>query len=195
MVSKLLLANYEVVSKAIELGEAKKWIDRLKDHYYKIYNGIGPKKSPELYGAFPTDPYSHTPRGKGVQQPGMTGQVKEDLLSRSGELGVRVKEGILCFDPELLRSEEFLEHKQVFYFINIHLKKSEILLVPKSMAFTVCQVPVIYQKSDENVIEVHAKDGSVTHLKGKQLNFKISQAIFRRSGKYEKIVVFLDSIN
>ena len=33
------------------------------------------------------------------------------------------------------------------------------------MAFTVCQVPVIYQKSDENVIEVHAKDGSVTHLK------------------------------
>ena len=195
MVSKLLLANYEVVSKAIELGEAKKWIDRLIDHYYKIYNGIGPKKSPELYGAFPTDPYSHTPRGKGVQQPGMTGQVKEDLLSRSGELGVRVKEGILCFDPELLRSEEFLEHKQVFYFINIHLKKSEILLVPKSMAFTVCQVPVIYQKSDENVIEVHAKDGSVTHLKGKQLNFKISQAIFRRSGKYEKIVVFLDSIN
>ena len=195
MVSKLLLANYEVVSKAIELGEAKKWIDRLIDHYYKIYNGIGPKKSPELYGAFPTDPYSHTPRGKGVQQPGMTGQVKEDLLSRSGELGVRVKEGILCFDPELLRSEEFLDHKQVFYFINIHQKKSEILLAPKSMAFTVCQVPVIYQKSDENVIEVHAKDGSVTHLKGKQLNFKISQAIFRRSGKYEKIVVFLDSIN
>ena len=195
MVSKLLLANYEVVSKAIELGEAKKWIDRLIDHYYKIYNGIGPKKSPELYGAFPTDPYSHTPRGKGVQQPGMTGQVKEDLLSRSGELGVRVKEGILCFDPELLRSEEFLDHKQVFYFINIHQKKSEILLTPKSMAFTVCQVPVIYQKSDENVIEVHAKDGSVTHLKGKQLNFKISQAIFRRSGKYEKIVVFLDSKN
>ena len=46
MVSKLLLANYEVVSKAIELGEAKKWIDRLIDHYYKIFNGIGPKKSP-----------------------------------------------------------------------------------------------------------------------------------------------------
>ena len=195
MVSKLLLANYELVSKAIELAESKKWIDRLIDHYYKIYNGIDPKKSPELYGAFPTDPYSHTPRGKGAQQPGMTGQVKEDLLSRAGELGVRVKEGILCFDPELLRSEEFLDHTQVFNFINIHQKKSEILLVPKSMAFTVCQVPVVYQKSDENVIEVHAKDGSVTHLKGKQLNFKISQAVFRRSGKYEKIVVFLDSIN
>ena len=172
----------------------KKWIDRLIDHYYKIYNGIGPKKSPSCTVLF-LQTLIRIRLGEGVQQPGMTGQVKEDLLSRSGELGVRVKEGILCFDPELLRSEEFLDHKQVFYFINIHQKKSEILLAPKSMAFTVCQVPVVYQKSDENVIEVHAKDGSVTHLKGKQLNFKISQAIFRRSGKYEKIVVFLDSIN
>ena len=141
MVSKLLLANYEVVSKAIELGEAKNWIDRLVDHYHKINDGIGLNKSPELYGAFPTDPYSHTPKGKGAQQPGMTGQVKEDLLSRAGEIGVKVKEGILSFEPELLRSEEFLDHAKVFYFINIHQEKSEILLVPKSLAFTVCQVP------------------------------------------------------
>ena len=195
MVSKLLLANYEVVSKSIESGVAKKWIDRLVNHYHKINDGIGLNKSPELYGAFPTDPYSHTPKGKGAQQPGMTGQVKEDLLSRAGEVGVKVKEGILCFEPELLRSEEFLDHAKVFYFINIHQEKSEILLVPKSLAFTVCQVPVVYQKSDENVIEVHAKDGSVTHLKGKQLDSKISQAVFSRSGEFEKIVVFLDALN
>ena len=47
-----------------------------------------------LYGAFPTDPYSHTPAGKGAQQPGMTGQVKEDVISRFGELGVEVKNGV-----------------------------------------------------------------------------------------------------
>ena len=195
MVSKFLLANYELVSQAIESGVEKKWIDRLVDHYHKINDGIGLNKSPELYGAFPTDPYSHTPKGKGAQQPGMTGQVKEDLLSRAGELGVKVKEGILCFEPEILRSEEFLDHAKVFYFINIHQEKSEILLVPKSLAFTLCQVPVVYQKSDENVIEVHAKDGSVTHLKGKQLDSKISQAVFSRSGEFEKIVVFLDALN
>ena len=123
----------------------------------------------------------------------MTGQVKEDLLSRAGEIGVKVKEGILSFEPELLRSEEFLDHAKVFYFINIH-QESEILL-SNSLAFTVCQVPVVYQKSDENVIEVHAKDGSVTHLKGKQLDSKISQAVFSRSGEFEKIVVFLDALN
>ena len=54
-------------------------------------------KSPELYGAFPTDPYSHTPAGKGAQQPGMTGQVKEDILSEVLEIGVFVKEGLIQF--------------------------------------------------------------------------------------------------
>ena len=37
----------------------------------------------------PTDPYSHTPGFAGVQQPGMTGQVKEEILTRWGELGLR----------------------------------------------------------------------------------------------------------
>ena len=92
------------------------------------------KEKPDLYGAFPTDPYSHTPKGKGVQQPGMTGQVKEDLLSRAGELGVRVKEGILSFEPLLLRGEEFIDHAQAFNFYDINQKKNEILLLPKSLA-------------------------------------------------------------
>ena len=35
----------------------------------------------------------------------MTGQVKEDILSRFGELGLRVKEGRLCFDFTLLKEE------------------------------------------------------------------------------------------
>ena len=61
----------------------------------KYLEGIGVNKSPELYGAFPTDPYSHTPAGKGAQQPGMTGQVKEDVISRFGELGVEVNNGII----------------------------------------------------------------------------------------------------
>ena len=61
------------------------------DHYFEILAGIGAHKSPELYGAFPTDPYSHTPGGKGAQQPGMTGQVKEDLSADSASLVYRLK--------------------------------------------------------------------------------------------------------
>ena len=32
------------------------------------------------------DPYSHTPGGAGAKQPGMTGQVKEEVITRLGEL-------------------------------------------------------------------------------------------------------------
>ena len=45
---------------------------------------------------------------KGAQQPGMTGQVKEDILCRFGELGVFVKEGKVGFNPKLLRRYEFV---------------------------------------------------------------------------------------
>ncbi len=84
----------------------------LLDHYYEINAGIGVHKSPELYGAFPTDAYSHTPATKGAQQPGMTGQVKEDLLSRFGELGVFVEEGKIVFKPRLLKDSEFLDRSK-----------------------------------------------------------------------------------
>ena len=36
-------------------------------------------KTPEEYGAFPFDAYSHTPYNSGAKQPGMTGQVKEEI--------------------------------------------------------------------------------------------------------------------
>ncbi|MFN5885286.1 MAG: hypothetical protein ACK445_08080, partial [Bacteroidota bacterium] len=76
MVSKLQLAVQEVCLRAIDRNESPEVVGRLFDHYYEINAGIGVHKTPVLYGAFPTDPYSHTPATKGVQQPGMTGQVK-----------------------------------------------------------------------------------------------------------------------
>ena len=79
MVSKLLLAVGEVLQRT-ELTD--KAVSRLLSHYLEIREGIGSHKRPDEYGAFPFDPYSHTPSMAGVQQPGMTGQVKEDIISR-----------------------------------------------------------------------------------------------------------------
>ena len=92
----------------------------------RVNAGIGVHKSPELYGAFPTDAYSHTPGGKGAQQPGMTGQVKEDVLSRFGELGVKVRNGAVEFNPEILRTDEFLTTKDVFNYINLAKEKCRV---------------------------------------------------------------------
>ncbi len=87
--------------------------------YYDIRAGIGFNKSPGVYGAFPTDPYSHTPKGQGAKQPGMTGQVKEEILTRFGELGLRVQDGAITFDPVLLRPEEFLPAPAQFDYIDL----------------------------------------------------------------------------
>jgi hypothetical protein len=75
-------------------------------HYRRVRDGLGWRKTPAEYGAFPADPYSHTPAEGGAQQPGMTGQVKEEILARWGELGLRFEAGQIRFDPVLLDAAE-----------------------------------------------------------------------------------------
>jgi len=54
----------------------------------RVRDGLGFNRTPGQYGAFPTEPYSHSPAFAGAQQPGMTGQVKEEIVARWGELAV-----------------------------------------------------------------------------------------------------------
>ena len=189
MVSKLLLAVCEVTQKALSESEDNKLIGRLYDHYFEVNAGIGVHKSPELYGAFPTDAYSHTPAGKGAQQPGMTGQVKEDVLSRFAELGVSVCKGAVQFNPEILRTDEFLKSKDVFNYVNLAKEKCSIDLEEDSLAFTYCQVPVIYKKASNFAIKVFLTDGSILSTQGKSLDIETSQMLFDRGGKVDKLEV------
>ena len=181
MVSKLLLASVEVTQRSIDNNSNPKTIGRLFDHYFEINEGIGVNKSPELYGAFPTDPYSHTPRGRGVQQPGMTGQVKEDVISRFHELGFYVNDGKITFEPTVLRKSEFIDEEKSFKFVNLDNEITYMDLNANSLAFTVCQVPIIYNLSDKEDIKIIANDGGEEIIDGHQLNFEHSQNIFNRT--------------
>jgi hypothetical protein len=100
MVAKLLLAVQERVFEASDTGAPE--LPALVAHYRRVRDGLGYRKSAAEYGAFPADPYSHTAGEGGAQQPGMTGQVKEEILTRWGELGLRFEAGLVCFDPVLL---------------------------------------------------------------------------------------------
>jgi hypothetical protein len=189
MVSKLQLAVYEITKAAIDNNDDPALIGKLFDHYYEINAGIGAHKSPALYGAFPTDPYSHTPAGKGAQQPGMTGQVKEDILSRFGELGVRVTNGTLGFDPTILHTEEFLAEPKQFNYVNVTNQTVSMALDKDNLAFTYCQVPVIYKKSTEAAIEVVLNTGESKLFSGQYLDKETSQQIFQRTNTVNKIIV------
>jgi hypothetical protein len=189
MVSKLLLAVQEVFYKAVRNKADRSAISDLFEIYYEIREGLGVHKSPYLFGAFPTDPYSHTPEGKGVQQPGMTGQVKEDIISRYGELGFSVENGSISFNPELLRDEEFLHESDKFTYFDVNEHERIITLEKNMLAFTICQVPVIYTKTGERKIMINTNEGNIIGISGLKLSRELSTSVFKRDDKISKIYV------
>ena len=195
MVSKLLLAVQEVCIKAFKEQEDDVTIGRLLEHFYEINEGIGVHKSPELYGAFPTDPYSHTPAGKGAQQPGMTGQVKEDILARFGELGVFVRSGKLVFDLCLLRQAEFTSEPLDFQYVDVNQTPGSIRMPANALGFTYCQVPVIYQIADQKAITVIYYNGTDQRIHGWVLDEVISKDVFERTGSVKQIIVHIPAMN
>ncbi len=176
MVSKLLLAVGENIRDAINLGADTDLIDRLSKHYDAIREGIGSHKSPAEYGSFPFDAYSHTPVMSGVQQPGMTGQVKEDIISRFNELGIDIgrydNQPVIKFNSWFLNKRDFIDN--------------EVL------QFTYCGTQIDYRLEDNHhgEIIVITHDGE-TKLKGYELNADFSDHVFSRDNYILQIVVFI----
>lgn len=192
MVSKLLLAAQECCLETIRKEEDPVLVGRLLDHYYEIQAGIGVHKSPELYGAFPTDPYSHTPMHRGAQQPGMTGQVKEDVIVRLKELGVVIDKGKIAFHPCLLKQEEFLSDAERFTFLDANGKDLPIDVNEGQLFFSYCQVPIVYVMSDSARIVIACFDNSSYEIDGNTLSEEWSASVFRREGRIRQITVYID---
>ena len=172
MVSKLLLAVGECIQAYSQYpiggtpSHSSKAASALIAHYKAIREGIGSHKTPAEYGSFPFDAYSHTPsygvpenaRGvlgchAGVQQPGMTGQVKEDIISRFFELGVQVQNGQITFCPTMLTDADFRDGE---------------------LRFSYCGTEIIYRKTahgtgsvtlpPEQSKHIFARDGEIKQL-------------------------------
>lgn len=185
MVAKLLLAVQEnfLAARATGAPEAS----ALAEHYYDIRAGLGFNKSPAEFGAFPTDPYSHTPGHSGAQQPGMTGQVKEEVLARWGELGVHIADGRLAFQPTLLRSGEFTTAAAT---TADGLRDTP--LPAGALAFSYCGVPVTYRRTGgASTTGIRLADGRARQFPGAALDAATSAALFARDGTIAAIDVAL----
>ena len=191
MVSKLALAVEETCLQAVSENAKKETISCLIEHYYAINEGIGVHKSPELFGAFPITPYSHTPLHRGAQQPGMTGQVKEDILCRIGELGVQVQDGRLYFHPQLLCKNEFLKEEKEVELIDVNGRKQAITIEKDALLFTYCQVPVMYIISDSEGIDIERTDGSKNSYGHFALNETDTVSVLNRTGAVKLIKVHI----
>ncbi len=192
MVSKLVLAVQESCFRFLDCGRPGK-LRQLADWYRTLRDGLGVDKNPGLYGAFPTDAYSHTPAHAGAQQPGMTGQVKEDILIRLAELGIEVAAGCIRLRPELLEADEFLTAGRTCHLLSHGGERLEIRLEEGSMAFTFCGVPFVYRSGQgRKRIRVLDASGTVETTDGLELPAETSREIFRRSGKVRMVEVDLE---
>ena len=191
MVSKLLLAVQELCFQAERDGVSARIQRALADAYYDIRGGLGDSKTPEEYGAFPMDPYSHTPAHDGAKQPGLTGQVKEDILCRLGELGIHVDEGKILIRPSLLRRVEFSSKPGIFAFVDLKGREQKMDLPERSLAFTYCQTPFVYRLGLERKLAVLWSDGTRTVSRGLALDAGASRAVLRRSGLISRVEVTL----
>ena len=185
MVAKLLLAVQECYAQATDPQIAQ----QLATAYDEIRDGLGFRKTPELYGAFPTDPYSHTPRHRGAQQPGMTGQVKEEILTRWGELGITIENGCLQFAPRLLHRSEFFTEPHSFTYIDVQGQDAAWEMPAGTLAFTYCQVPVCYRLAEKTSIEIERADGKRESHPANHLTLADSTSIFARDGQIARLTV------
>jgi hypothetical protein len=182
MVSKLLLAIHEILEKADPATAGP-----IRAHYEAVRDGIGVHKSPRVHGAIPVDPYSHTPGFAGAQQPGMTGQVKEDILTRIGELGVTVAGGRIRFRPDLVRARDFLVAPRTFGYVDVAGARRAIPMPAGAFGFTLCQVPVVVHRGGPARLVVTWSDGTAGEHAGLELDEPTSAAIFDRAGSVSRL--------
>jgi hypothetical protein len=192
MIAKLLLAVQETYE-AVDADEEPGLAADLAAAYDEVRDGLGFRKTAEAYGAFPTDPYSHTPRHRKAQQPGMTGLVKEEILARWGELGVRPIEGRLRFAPRLLHRAEFIGDPFEFACVDLAGQEVAWSLPASSLAFTFCGTPVCYRlaaaEAGESPITLEMADGRRVELDGDRLSVEQSRAVFGRGSTITRVTV------
>lgn len=185
MVSKLLIATQECVFQAKDAGVDAGEIAALRAHYWAVRDGLGFRKTPAEYGAVPHEPYSHTPWSAGAQQPGMTGQVKEGVLARFGELGVRVVGGQITFDAVLIDPAEVLATGSTLQFLAG--AKREVAVPRDAIGLTLCGTPIVVHLAGTDQVRVHHANGTCTEIAGNRVPTDLTRAVFARDGSIDRI--------
>lgn len=167
MVGKLLVAVQETCITAREVSDPVT-CSRLAETYLKVRDGLGFRKDPGTYGAIPTDCYSHSPSHSGAQQPWMTGSVKEGVIARFGEIGLRVEEGTLSLASPLIPLDDLFDEDGV-------------------ATFSYCGVPVTIHKGAADTVALKRGGSWSSPAQGTRLDATTSREIFDRTGTIDAV--------
>ena len=89
-----------------------------------------------------------------------------------------------------MHQDEFLSEPAVFKYVDVAHRNSVIELSSNSLAYTICQVPVVHIRGGEECIEVKMSDGSIQRVEGLGLDVELSREIFERSNRIIQLTVF-----
>ncbi len=172
MVSKLLLAVQERLIDAVLDGASPNEVTELKKRYIAIRAGLGFNKEPAEYGAVPIDPYSHTPWAQGAKQPGMTGQVKEEVIARVAELGLVVRDQRLMFVPALILEDQWTDNTNDY-------------------TFSYCGTPFTVAQSNRDAVTIRRADGDERVITGREIPPELTSELMSRTGVVSAVRVEL----
>ena len=116
---------------------------------------------------------------------------KDRLL---GELGLTVTDGRVSFRGVLLRESELLSEGESFEYYDVDGKPQTLVLAAGTLAFTYCQVPIVYRRDEQESLTLYLLDGTVQELSGSVLDTGLSREIFARSGKIVRVDVSLPTV-
>jgi hypothetical protein len=166
MVSKLLLAIQVRHREALDRADPD-LLARFVAGYRRVRDGLGFRQTPADFGAIPIDCYSHTPAHGGARQPGMTGQAKEQVLARTGELGLSVHDGQLAIGPALLPDDELWRDDADG---------------TGTYSLTVCATPIEVRQGAAAGVRIRRADGTAVEREGQALTATEAAEVVDRRG-------------
>ena len=191
MVAKLLVAVGECTLDAHDDDADPDVLRRLVHGYHRVRDGLGFRMDAARFGALPIDAYSHSNGDGQARQPGMTGQVKEELLTRRMELGVRSVDGELRFDPLLLEDREWTTNPAEWSLPTHGGRPAVEISIPLGgLGFQVCGVPVVYHRTQgPSKIRLQDASGDVRLIEGDRLGRGDTDRLRSRDGFITRIDV------
>ena len=87
----------------------------------------------------------------------------------------------------MLNKGEILDREKVLDFIDLEGKIRKLELHSNQLAFTICQVPVVYTAGLKQEIIIEYAGGKRKVIQGCVIDADTSQKIFRRNGEVSKI--------
>ena len=84
---------------------------------------------------------------------------------------------------------------RTFTYFNVDQEQRSIEINPNALAFTFCQVPIVYAIAEQEGVAVHYKNGSVDNQDELVLSKEITDKIFMRTAEVDHLKVNIIKTN